>query len=65
MRQYMVWSDNYFIFYLSYCHKQAEHNGSHTNTKDTVNEKPTEEAEDDVRPGVPGVETHKLTNRYV
>ena len=47
--------------YLSCSDKHRKYDGAKTYAKHTVNHVTSEEAEYDIRPGVPGVEAHELT----
>lgn len=51
--------------HLSCSDKQGEDDGPHPDPKHTVNEKASEEAEDDIGPRVPGIEAHEGALRDV
>lgn len=58
-----MWTN--FDLYLSCSDKQGEDDGPHPDPKHTVNEKASEEAEDDIGPRVPGIEAHEGALRDV
>lgn len=60
-----MWTSFDLYMYLSCSDKQGEDDGPHPDPEHTINEEASKKAEDDIGPGVPGIEAHEGTLRDV
>ena len=55
----------YWMSYLSDSYKDGEYNGSQTDPKHTVDQEATKKTEDDIGPGVEGIECHEVPCAHI